>query len=366
MLDAAQAAALVRFREQWAAMRTATAPADRPLTEDAVAMCYRAAGLPPPGRIEWCASPIGMARQWEKARHQRSAGPNVKTAVVDALRDRAMAGTWWRIDPDIRKAIFAGLRSPQADVAAAAMAELTLRAARTGPPPWSARLRQAAASLLRRARRTDFEHASTAPALLDWLAPYQYLQEFCGVKTDDCALSGLWRVAANAGWMLPHAHVCWLSERPAVLAFDISGRLHSASGPALAYRDGWSAYLWKGVELPAALIEQPGAITLDAIDRQPNIVLRRCMIEIMGPKCFLALGGASISARDDTGTLWRKIWRFGDEWAAVEVENGTPEPDGTRQRYILQVPPDLRTARAAVAWTYGMSEREYRGLTLRT
>ena len=347
-------------------MRTATAPADRPVTENAVAMCYRAAGLAPPGRIEWCASPIELARRWERARHLRSVGTNVKDAVIDTLRDRAMAGTWWRLDPDIRRSIFMGLRSPQADTVCAAMSEAALRAARAGQPPWSARLRQAVAALMRRANRSGFEHSSVGPASLDWLAPYQYLQDVYGLKHDDCTLSGLWSVAENAGWMLPHKHVCWLSERPVVLAFDISGRLHSASGPALAYRDGWSVHVWKGVELPAVLIEQPGAITLDAIDRQPNVIVRRCMIEIMGTKRFLALGGASIAGSDETGTLWRKIWRFGDEWAAVEVENGTAEPDGTRQRYILQVPPELRTARAAVAWTYGMSEREYRGLTLRT
>ena len=32
--------------------------------------------------------------------------------------------------------------------------------------------------------------------------------------------------------------------------------------------------------------------------------------------------------------------------------NSTPEPDGTRRTYFLRVPPQMRTAREAVAWTF--------------
>jgi len=37
----------------------------------------------------------------------------------------------------------------------------------------------------------------------------------------------------------------------------------------------------------------------------------------------------------------------------VEVANATPEPDGTRRAYWLRVPPDMRTARQAVAQAGG-------------
>ena len=40
-------------------------------------------------------------------------------------------------------------------------------------------------------------------------------------------------------------------------------------------------------------------------------------------------------------------------------------PDGTRKRYFLQVPANMRTAREAVAWTYGLPEARYRP-TVRT
>ena len=36
------------------------------------------------------------------------------------------------------------------------------------------------------------------------------------------------------------------------------------------------------------------------------------------------------------------------------------EQDGTSKRYFLQVPANMRTAREAVAWTYGLPEQRYR------
>jgi Domain of unknown function (DUF6745) len=55
-----------------------------------------------------------------------------------------------------------------------------------------------------------------------------------------------------------------------------------------------------------------------------------------------------------------------DKWKAVEVVDGTPESSGTCRHYVIPVPANLRTAREAVAWTYGLSGAEYAGLELRT
>ena len=43
----------------------------------------------------------------------------------------------------------------------------------------------------------------------------------------------------------------------------------------------------------------------------------------------------------------------------VEVRNSTPEPDGAFKTYFLRVPPDIQTARAAVAWTFSKDEADY-------
>jgi hypothetical protein len=90
------------------------------------------------------------------------------------------------------------------------------------------------------------------------------------------------------------------------------------------------------------------------------------MIEIMTPQRYVALGGAARVAEDETGILWRKMWLASDVWAAVEVINATPEPDGTHRHFFLQVPANMRTAREAVAWTYGLKAKAYARLVVRT
>ena len=65
---------------------------------------------------------------------------------------------------------------------------------------------------------------------------------------------------------------------------------------ASAYPDGWTFHAWKGIPVPADIIERPSAITLDRIDQERNIFVRRCMIEIITPAQFVSMGGASCIA----------------------------------------------------------------------
>ena len=123
--------------------------------------------------------------------------------------------------------------------------------------------------------------------------------------------------------------------------------------------DGWSAYAWKGVLVPSWIIERPELVTVRAIAAAQDPQIRRCMIDVLTPERFIADGGAYRVAQDETGVLWRQRWRW-EAWAAVEVVNGTPEPDGTYKHYFLQVPANMRSAREAVAWTYGLPEQRYK------
>jgi len=168
--------------------------------------------------------------------------------------------------------------------------------------------------------------------------------------------------------MLPHENICWLSELPETLSTDPTGRLHSGKTAALQFSDGFKIYAWKGIVIPDWIVTRPDLVTVRSIDRQPNPWIRRCMIEIMTPETYIALGGATCVSRDGTGKLWRRQW-WGpgdDSWAAVEVLNGSAEPDGTYKRYYLQVPANVRTAREAVAWTYGLTDSQYANLVVRT
>ena len=162
--------------------------------------------------------------------------------------------------------------------------------------------------------------------------------------------------------------MCWISERSERLRYDAKGRLHCVDGPALRYPDGWSAYCWKGVRVDPAYLEQPEQITVSTIDAIMDPVERNCLIDIMKPEQFIQCGGAARVCEDETGVLWRRSWTGSiiGSWAAVEVMNATAEADGSHRHYFLRVPARMRTAREAVAWTYGLTPEQYAGLELRT
>jgi hypothetical protein len=172
-------------------------------------------------------------------------------------------------------------------------------------------------------------------------------------------------LADSASWIAPYANVCWVAEQPDTLEADAEGRLHCVDGPALHYRDDWSCFAWKGVEVPAWMIEHPERITPDAIDCEIDPALRDTMIDIMTPERFIASGDPSCVSRDETGALWRRRWTHRGVtigiWTAVEITNAAPDQDGVSRRLVLCVPPRLRFARDAVAWAANRNNSAEKG-----
>jgi hypothetical protein len=104
----------------------------------------------------------------------------------------------------------------------------------------------------------------------------------------------------------------------------------------------------------------PDAVTPLRIAGWANAERRRVAIERMGLERFLAGLGAEVVQQDDYGKLWHAERQVGGEpLAVVEVVNATEEPDGTRRTYFLRVPPGIRSARRAVAWSFGLRSSQY-------
>lgn len=166
----------------------------------------------------------------------------------------------------------------------------------------------------------------------------------------DAFEAGLWLF-----WVLEDAVIA--VPRPAVKSEN--GRLHCATGPAVSWPDGAHYYFWRGISVPARVILHPENISAREIVAAPNAEIRRMMLERVGYQRFLLDLGARPIHTDQFGALYRVDLPEEDPLALVHVTNATPEPDGTRKRYILRVPPTIRTARAAVAWTFGLRADKY-------
>jgi hypothetical protein len=356
-LSQGQRAELAAYGARWNALRQSTGPADRTGVHAAVERAYAAAGLPPPRDIVWHDSPADLAVAW--ARGRTAAGDSVRPLIVDAVRRRAELAVDRAVSLSVRMALAGEPGLSRLPAFCASVDEAVLRLGERALPILPTRL---ADFFPRRRTRASFAGSGFSFQSAAWLGALQYLHDVCDLTRQTGALAGLWELARSAIWMTPHERVCWLLHRPARIRRDANGRLHAADGPALCFGTHCEVHAWKGILVPARLIEHPQSIDVRAIEAAHDPQIRRCMIDIMTPQRFIDQGGAYRVVEDETGILWRQRWRW-EAWAAVEVVNGTPEPDGTYKRYFLQVPPTVRTPREGVAWTYGLSERQYRLVT---
>jgi hypothetical protein len=190
-----------------------------------------------------------------------------------------------------------------------------------------------------------------------WLSFYDTFER-AGISGCE-RLRGMGTVARSAGWWWPFAGAVILTERPERLERDDRGRLHSPTGMAIRYPDGFGVYAWHGVRVPAEVIERPEMLDVARITNESNAEVRGVMLERYGLERYVRECGARVLDRSDYGTLWRAELPNDEPLVLVEVENSTPEPDQSRKRYMIRVPPTIERAREAVSWSFGMGEQEY-------
>jgi hypothetical protein len=204
-----------------------------------------------------------------------------------------------------------------------------------------------------------------------WLAYYDF---FSRIGLDPLSLvAPLMNLArSGAGWWWAFSKVAIVTSAPCLLNRDSENRLHCEHGPALAYPDGWAIWAIHGVRVVERVIIAPQTLGVGEIADEPDLAVRRVMLERFGYERFIQQAGLEPVQADCFGRLYRLDPRgFGspnrsnlgyatEPIALVEVVNATPEPDGGRHRYFLCVPPTAKTAHEAVAWTFGLGRREYR------
>lgn len=222
----------------------------------------------------------------------------------------------------------------------------------------------------------------------------QFLYQVMGVK-EFRILQPFWQMVQHASWWLPCEKMCFVSDAPDFINFDSDGNLHSTTGAAYSYPDGWGVYAWHGRLIDKEYINHPELITVAQIDSERNLEIKRTLIELYGLEHYMEKGGYQVIAKDEYGELVRKEQGVDEPIVMVRVFNGTPESDGTRKVYWLPVPPrfvppeiqdsgsiaqhvasrgrlwgwgsdaiarEWRSPKEAIAWTFGLSEQQYQPL----
>ena len=189
------------------------------------------------------------------------------------------------------------------------------------------------------------------------------------------AMDGLRAVARNAGWWWAFRGLAVLADRPSELHRDKDGRLHSATGPAICYRDGFGLHLWHGTRVPADLITTDWST--ERIFQEPNAEIRRCAIEKIGWAQFIAREGFARVGEPvpDPGNaphtlalyeLPEKLHDMYEERARILLcTNGSEERDGSRHQFGLVVEARHSDPVAAAASLYDVPVEAYRQLQVR-
>ncbi|MCX4767189.1 hypothetical protein OG562_40725 [Streptomyces sp. NBC_01275] len=322
---------------RWRTHASAAGPADRAAAEAGVRLAYRRAGLAGPEHIVWAGS------------------PREAVTLIPALADKG---------PSVRETVRS---TPWAQERQRLHTELGAQGwaahwAATGGRLWDST--QALVDRIRAGVVEDLTRQDTAEAqirllLLDAVLGQHDAPWLAAFDPERGPLDGLAAVCRSAGWWWPYARVAVVCERPVALHRDEAGRLDHGDGPALAFPDGFALYAWRGMPVPADFLAELPTLTPERIRSEENAELRRVMLEYYGYDRYLADSEARPVHRDETGVLWRIDLPDDEPVVMVEVVNSTPEPDGSRRTYWLRVPPSTATARAGVAWTFGLEAEAY-------
>jgi len=189
-----------------------------------------------------------------------------------------------------------------------------------------------------------------------WLSFYDYfLQEF---DLDCCKqLEGLMNMAKVCGWWIPLKNVCIFTHPPEAIHRDNQGRSHNLNGPAIKFRGDYrncDVYVIHGIRVSKKIVDRD--YTVQDIDKESNVEVRRIMIELYGQEKYLLDSNASVIHSDDFGSLYSKPLNGDEPLMMVKVVNSTPEPDGSFKDYFIRVDPrvygGLKKAKDAVASTW--------------
>lgn len=384
-----QIAELPEIAAKWVAIGLSTDPADRPRAEAAIRWLYDQAGKAEP-RIIWCGSPLSQAitrailMEYDETLVGGNLRKNLLTHTLGKAKDRVRTQVrdtfrpvWNRVAHDVGFCVLNSIAGSLRNNVCSSVSLDSLqdnvwgsvRLSASGIP--SSLVEDRVRSIVWSSINGDAYLPPIGNSVDDsffgsldamWLAAGDMYKRF---GLDTTSLYGGDELVRSAGWILPHVNICWVSERPCTLRRDAEGRLHSETGAAVEYPDGWKIHAWHGTHIPAHWIENRSMLEIQTALTWSNIEQRRAAAEIIGWDRVLEQVHARILDTDP------------DPQIGVLLEAHLPDAPlsrflrvlcSTGRQFCLPVPPTVRTALEANCWTYQWegSPEDFRRYHVRT
>ena len=182
------------------------------------------------------------------------------------------------------------------------------------------------------------------------------MRDIIGLRLPQYDKYHFWEQAAiHGGFRVMHDEFCVVCDFPEFIRVDAENRSHCESGPSHRWRDGWSLYHWHGVSIPGEWIEDRKSLTAAVALKWENIEQRRAACEILGWSAILKELNAKVINTDDPEI---------GELVEVTLPDSGKERFlrvlcGTGREFALPVPPFMKTALEAQAWTWGMDKKSF-------
>jgi len=343
-LTEAQKARFPEYIKKWTDIGLCTEPANRKLAEEGVIESYRIAGKKPPGKIVWCDSPFsqGLTKYIfsEFLKNEDVLKASVKDSVKDSVRDsvwrsvkNSVSDSVWdnvgsivvnRVRNIVGESVGESVRKSVSDRVWASVGASVGDS--VGNIVWESVWNSVKDSV--KESVGDSVWKSVGDSLKDsignsvygqhdanWLGFYDYFKEVLGLDNQTKDLSGLWKVAKNAGWWMPYENICWISERHNILRRNERGALHCENGIALAYPDGWGIWALNGVTVPEELVMTPKEkLSIEFFKKETNADIRAEFIRKYGIERMVSLGKIIDTVSDDSGE-----WHKRSEYSLVDM-----------------------------------------------
>lgn len=115
-------------------------------------------------------------------------------------------------------------------------------------------------------------------------------------QTED--IQGIIACVREVNWFWAYEDICFVSEKHTRCELNDQNVIHCDNAPAVEYADGMAIYAIDGVVVNEQIVMKPETITVEDIESEDNIEVRRIMIERFGIQKYLDATSAKIVDMD--------------------------------------------------------------------
>ena len=330
-----QIARFAEWTEQWIKIGLSTEAADFDKAIDAALRVYKLANLKKPMIVLRVSSPYGATLggrlAWAMLRELEN--PQVESQVWSHVASHVASQVELQIKSQVKSQVASQVESQVASQVASAA--------------------------------TNGYHGSLYAG---WAAYISFLRDVCGWEN---AVLERFEIdetlVRNCGWVWWHENILAVSDRPLSISRDAEGRLHSETGPSIAYRDGWQLHHWHGVSVPEEWLSRRDNLTPKIALTWENIEQRRAACEILGWSRILTELNAKTINKDGDPEIGELVEvELPEIGGKIGREKFLRVQCGTKREFAIPVPPTMKTALEAQAWTWGLTEKTFAKPEIRT